>query len=299
MLTVARAIESLEAQLQAHVWLVVDLLEHGEVEAVDAQIETFTSGAQGLREPVFTWHAIVWKAMRAIMAGQLGQGEALAEQALAAGGSAESVAAPQYYAIQLLAIRREQGRMPELEAVARDFVTATPDRPGWRAALADLLLHAGQEDEARVLLDELAAHRFADIPQDGDWMPAIILLSDVITRLRDEARAALLYDLLYPYRHQNVVIGLGAACLGSCCRYLGRLARTAGYSREAAALFERALQANAHLGAVVELAHTQLDYAELIGSGARAQGLVDSAAQTGAQLRLARVARRAAAVAAR
>ena len=44
---------------------------------------------------------------------------------------------------------------------------------------------------------------------------------------------------------------------------------------------------------MVELAHTQLDYAELLGPGARAQDLADAAARTAEQLHLPRVALRA------
>jgi DNA-binding SARP family transcriptional activator len=293
MLTLARTTGSLEAQLQAHAWLVVDLLEQGEVEAVDAQMEAFTSGAQRSRQPVFIWHAMVWKAMRAMLAGRLQEAEALAGEALAAGGTAESVAAPQYHAIQLLGIRREQGRMPELEAPAREFIAAYPGRPAWRAAMADLLIHAERPAEAQRLLDGLAERNFAGIPQDGDWMITITLLSDVVSALGDAPRAAQLYDLLSPYASQNVVIGLGTACLGSSCRYLGRLAAAAGRAQEAEALLQRALEANTRLGAVVELAHTQLDYAQLLGSGARAQDLADAAGRTAARLDLPRVALRA------
>ncbi len=293
MLTVARAIGNPEAQLQAHIWLVVDLLEHGEADAVEAQIESFTAGAQRLRQPVFIWHATVLRAMRAMLSGRLDEAESLAEEALASGGSAEAIAAAQYYAIQLLGIRREQGRMPELEPAARGFVATNPGRPAWQAALADLLVHADQRDEAAALLDEIAAQDFADIPRDGDWMTAATLLSDVITALGDTARAARLYDLLYPYRRQNVVIGLGAACLGSSGRYLGRLAAVAGRDGDAARHFEHALEANARLGALVELAHTQLDYAELLGRGARANRLRDAALHAAQELGLPRVVNRA------
>jgi tetratricopeptide (TPR) repeat protein len=183
--------------------------------------------------------------------------------------------------------------MPELETPARDYMAAYPGRAAWRAALADLLIHADQCDEAQTLLDALADGDFADIPQDGDWMITITLLSDVATALGDAPRAAQLYDLLFPYRRQNVVIGLAAACLGSSCRFLGCLAATAGREQDAAAHFERALDANAQLGAVVELAHTQLDYAQLLGRGARSRGLTDAAARTAEQLGLPRVALRA------
>ena len=61
----------------------------------------------------------------------------------------EGVTAPQYYAIQLLAIRREQGRIGELEAARSGARGANPERLAWRAALATLLCDTGRHDEAR------------------------------------------------------------------------------------------------------------------------------------------------------
>ena len=103
MLTRAREVGNLELELQAHAWLVVDLLEAGDRDAVDAQIEAFTDGAERLRQPLYLWNVLVWRAMRAHLAGQLERAEHLASEALAAGASAEAVTAPQYYAVQLLA----------------------------------------------------------------------------------------------------------------------------------------------------------------------------------------------------
>ena len=127
MLTRAREIGNLELELQAHAWLVVDLLEVGDRDAVDAQIEAFTDGAERLRQPLYLWNVLVWRAMRAHLAGQLDRSEHLAGEALAAGASAEAVTAPQYYSIQLLALRREQDRFGELEGPARQW--SRPSRP--------------------------------------------------------------------------------------------------------------------------------------------------------------------------
>jgi tetratricopeptide (TPR) repeat protein len=202
------------------------------------------------------------------------------------------VTAPQYYAIQLLAVRREQDRMVELEGAARQVVEANPARPAWRAALALLLRQGGQAEEAGDQFDLLAARDFADIPRDGDWMTAIVLISEVAVAFGDGARAALLFELLAPYAEQNVVIGLAAVCMGSAARYLGRLAVVMGREREARQLFEQALAANAALRAPVELAHAQLDYAGVLGSGRRAQELIRAAARTATELNLPAVAHR-------
>ena len=132
---------------------VVDLLEQGSLDAVEAQINAFAAGARELRQPLYIWNAAVWHAMLALLHGQLTKAEDLAREALAAGAHAEAITASQYYAIQLLSIRQEQGRMAELERAAKDFVTAYPTVPAWRAALARLLWQTGQIEEARSELD--------------------------------------------------------------------------------------------------------------------------------------------------
>jgi DNA-binding SARP family transcriptional activator len=296
MLTLARQVGNLELQLQAHAWLVVDLLERGDRDAVDAQMEAFGAGADRLRQPLFEWTSIMWRAMRALLAGAMDRADGLASEALAAGGPAEAVTASQYYAIQLLGIRRDQGRMGELEPAAQRLVAENPERPAWRAALANLLCEEGRLEEAREEFERLAAYDFDDVPKDLDWMIAMTLLSDVCADLGDAERAALLYDKLEPYADVNVVIGLAAVCLGSAASFLGKLADTMGRADLAAEHFERALVANTALLAPGCLARTQVDYARALGPGRRADELLDAAGQAAAQLGLGAVARKVAAL---
>ncbi len=292
MLTRAQGVGDLELQLQAHAWLVVDLLEHGERDAVDAQISAFGAGAEQLRQPLYIWQATVWRAMRALLDGQLEQADELAAEAVAAGAPGESVTAPQYYAMQLLAIRREQGRMGELEEAARRMVDAIPARPAWRAAFANVLLETGRPEEASEQLAVLAANDFEDIPHDGDWMTTVTLLSELSAGLGDEPTAARLYELLTPFAELNVVIGLAALCLGSAARFLGKLAVALGDRRAAEQHFEQAVEANARLKAPLWLAHTRLDYGRALGSGARARGMIDDAREAADLLGLTALRRR-------
>ncbi len=295
LLTRGREAGDLELTLQGHAWLVVDLLEQGNPEAVDAQIEAFSEGADLLRQPLFLWQAAVWRAMQALLAGQLDQADELAAAALNAGSRGDLVTAPQYYAMQLLALRREQGRIGELEQPAREMIRRSPGIVAWNVTLATLLLETGRDDEARAELETLAANDFADIPNDGDWLIATTLLADLSASLGDAARSEILYEMLLPYRDVNVVIGLAAVCLGSAARFLGRLAGAMGRREEAAAHFERALAGNAALGAPVHLAHTQLQFAELLGTAdPEAQRLIALAAATAERLALPAVSRRAA-----
>lgn len=288
MLTCARKAGSLELELQAHAWLAVDLLESGDREAVDAQMESFMGGAERLRQPLFTWHATIWEAMRALLAGELRRAEEHAADALAMG--AASVTAREYHAVQILAIRREDGRMAELEAAERRLVENNAQRPAWRAARAMVLWETGAAAEAQAQIDLLAEHDFADIPLNGDWLTTMALAADVCTGLGDRVTAATLYEQLLPYGRANVVVGLGAVCLGSVATFLGKLAATMGRDREAAEHFEQGLAANGALRAPVCVARTQLEYARMLGPGRRGHELLESAQGTAAQLGLDKLA---------
>ena len=294
MLTAAQAAGDLELQLQAHAWLVVDLLESGDRDGAEAQIASFAAGAEELRQPLFRWQALVWRGMIALLDGALEEAEEAATEALAAGAPGETVTAPIYYLMQILNVRREQMRTGELESALRDAVAANPSRPGWRMALAMLLWETDRPDQAQTALDELAAGEFQDIPSDGEWLPTVAMLSQLATELGDRERANMLYEVLAPYAECNLVRGIGAVCLGPVSRFLGRLAATLGRREEAARHLQAALETADSLRAPVLRAHAQLDYAEALGGGGRAARLIDDAASTARELGLPSVARRAA-----
>ena len=264
-------------------------------QSVDAQIEAFTEGAERLRQPLYLWQAAVWRGMRALLEGHLEEADKLAAQALAIGARAEPVTARQYYAVQLIAIRRDQGRMGELEEAVRQVSEQYPNRIGYRAALALLLSETGRPDEAST---EAASLEVDDIAEDVDWLTTMTMLADLAADVGDAARAERLYALLEPYADVNVVIGLGVVCEGAAARYLGRLAAAIGRPEEAKRHFEHALQRNAALGAPMCLARTQLDYAETLGPprSARARELIESAASAARELDLPALALRAAAL---
>jgi DNA-binding SARP family transcriptional activator len=294
LLRAAREASDSELTLQGHAWLVVDLLESGDRTGVEVQMQAFAVGAERLRQPLYLWNAAVWKAMMAMLDGHLEEAEQLAAAAVSSGIRSEGVTAPQYYAVQLLAIRMEQDRMGELEAPARELVSTNPDRSAWRAGLATLLRQTGRIDAARAEFDVLARDGFTGITRDGDWMVVAALTADLAAGLGDAERSADLYDLLLPYAETNVVIGLGAMCLGSTHRYLGRLALTLGRTDDAIGHLRRAVDANTAMRAVIELAHAQIDLARALPSGTERQSLLALAEAVAAERALPLVARRAA-----
>ena len=288
MLTCARKAGDLELELQAHAWLAVDLLESGDRNAVDAQMESFVAGAERLRQPLFTWHATIWASMCALLAGDLEHAEDLAADALAIG--AGSITARDYHAVQILAIRREDGRMAELDAGIRRLGESYAKRPVWIAAMAMFEWESGRPQKAQAQIDALSERGFADVPLDGDWLTTMALAADVCAGLGDEPTAAIIHELLLPYAAANVVIGLGAACLGSVATFVGRLSAVIGRKREAAELFEQGLAANTALRAPVFIARTELEYARALGPGRRGQELVAAAERAAERLGLDKLA---------
>jgi hypothetical protein len=71
------------------------------------------------------------------------------------------------------------------------------------------LLHgeADRLEEARSEFEQLAVADFTDLPRDLVWLISIAILSEVCAYLRDDARLAMLYDLLLPYAGRTVVVG--------------------------------------------------------------------------------------------
>jgi predicted ATPase/DNA-binding SARP family transcriptional activator len=262
ILRFAREANDAELMLQGHAWLVVDLLEHGDLDSVDAQIDTFERLATQVRQPLYDWQAAVWRAMRALLSGEVEEAERLAEQALATGARAEPLSAGQYYAAQLLEIRREQGRMVELEPALRQLLGQYPNRLAYRAALGILLIETGRPDEAR---DELASLTLAEVPEDVDWLLTMTLLADGYSSLRDSGRSGELYRLLLPYEAANIVIGFAASCDGPVARLLGRLAAVTGKPSEAAGHFERALEMAERLRAPLLKARIEANRAQAAG----------------------------------
>ena len=267
MLTSARKAGDLELELQAHAWLAVDLLESGDRDAVDAQMQSFVAGAERLRQPLFTWHATIWGSMCALLAGDLEHAEDLAADALAIGaGSITRSRLPRGPDPRDPARGRPDGRARCRHPPARRQLRRS-GRCGARRSRCSSGRAASRGGPAD--LDVLSDSGFADVPLDGDWLTTMALAADVCAGLGDEPTAAIIHEQLLPYAQANVVIGLGAVCLGSVATFVGRLAATIGHKREASRAV-RAGPGGEHRAArtVVRRAHRARVRARCSGPGA-------------------------------
>ncbi len=253
-----------ETVLLSHAYRVREFLELGDVAALDRELLAYEKCAEELRMPHHLWHVPALRAMRAMIDGDLERAERLAEEARDSGERAEQQLAAQFYGIQLLQLRRLQGRTDELIPAVRQLVEDFPAIPAWRTALASLLATAGADEEARLELERLAAGDFAAVPRDLQWLPAMSLMGESAALIGDREHGALLYEALLPYEGKVIVPGRAAASSGPVGRVLGMLARVLGRLEDAERHLTRAMETSTGMGDRPYLALSRAELAEVL-----------------------------------
>jgi tetratricopeptide (TPR) repeat protein len=224
-----------------------------------------------------------------LLEGRFDDYEHLAQEALAIGQSLENESTAGIFGMQMFTLRREQGRLREVEPLLRHFVQTEGAR-AWRPGLALIYTELGLSVEATSEFESLAQHDFADLPRDSNWLVSLTYLADICTSLGDRTRASTLYELLLPYFHINVLFANASACYGSASRYLGALAAIMARWDDAERHFEDALAMNSAMGARPWLAHTQYQYARMLlardqaGDSEKAATLLKEALATAREL---------------
>jgi class 3 adenylate cyclase len=254
-----------ERAIHGHYVCLRALLELGDIRGADGESYIYRRLAEELRQHQYIGYAALYRAMRALLEGQLDDGKRLAQEALALGQRSQDPLLAQQFPLQMWAWHWDQGDLEETEDFLRRELEQYPARPLYHAVgIAWIHGERGREAEVRAEFERLAANEFADIPVDLGWHGCIVRLSEVCTFLRDTRRAATLYDLLLPYAGQNVVFGPVAVCYGSASRPLGLLASTMSRWEDAQRHFEDALQMHEKMGARPWVARTQHDYAGML-----------------------------------
>jgi tetratricopeptide (TPR) repeat protein len=193
------------------------------------------------------------------------------------------------YGLQLYVLRREQGRVHEVEELVRRAATDNPTYPIWRCVLVNMLAELGSTDEARAELETLGADGFSSLPFDEEWAVSMCLLAEAAARLGDTGAAAVLYERLLPYA-DRVAISYPEISLGPIARFLGLLATTTAQWHDAEGHFRASLELSARIGARPSLAHTQRDNAQMLlkrgqpGDIEKAGSLLDEAVATYSEL---------------
>jgi AAA ATPase domain len=294
LLAVAGELEDSELAALARHWLLYDLAELGELDEARRRHAELERIAAELQQPLYRHSALAWRGVWAGLAGRFGDAERLAHEAVRLAQAAGDPDAQTHFTAQLVAIRREQGRLdellPEIERSAGGDAAAT----AWRCILPLAYLDAGEPARARAAYDR--ALGAADTrARTMLWLTATSALCEASAELGDADGAARLYADLEPYADRLVQSSFTGSA-GSVHRLLGRAAAAAGRRDDARRHFEAALARHAELKAPALLARTRCDYGELLLQGEdpqRAHQLLRAAAEAAGALGMTGVAARA------
>ncbi len=290
-----------ERMHDGHIWCALAALERGALRAAHSELDAQARLAAELRQPAQNWFGVVLRGTLATFEGRFGDSEQLIPQALELARAAGLIA-ELYGTLQLWALRRDQGRLEEIEQPVAELVRRFPAYEVLRCVHLHAAAELGRERAAREELHALAADAFATLPRNDDWLFSLCLLADVSHELNDAGLASSIYRLLLPYADRNAV-NPPAACIGIVSRSLAVAAAVLERWSEAEHHFQCALRANSEMGARPWVARTNLDWAESLltrdapGDRERAAGLAGQAGRIAHDLGMPVIAGRAEALA--
>jgi AAA ATPase domain len=269
-LALAGELGALELAALARHWLLYDLAELGDLEEARRRHAELERVADELQQPLYRHSSLAWRSVWATLAGRFQEAEQIARESLRLAEHAGAPDAHTHFTAQLVAVRREQGRLhellPEIERLAIDGPAAT----AWRSLLPLAWLDAGDRTQAQAAYDRALGGDVATIPRNMLWLTAMASLAEAAARLGDSGGGAQLFSVLEPYA-DRLVQWTFTGNAGSVHRLLGRAAAVAGRRDPARAHFEAALARHAALGTAPLLTRTQCDYGEFLLRGTRAE----------------------------
>ncbi|HZN13504.1 MAG TPA: AAA family ATPase [Acidimicrobiales bacterium] len=249
-------------RLDGHVVRATTRLEQGDLPGFIADTAALELLAERLHWWAADWWADNFRVTEATLLGQFEEAEVRAEAQFKKG--AQDVNAFNAYSAQIFTVRREMGRLDDIEPVMAEAVAANPSLIAFRCALALTWTDLGRDDDAATELDALAQDDFALLPRDVGYTSCLALLSETAAALGAPDHAARLGELLAPHAGRIVVGGMGIVCLGAVDRYLGMLAASCERGAEAAAHYAAAAELETALGTPPSLARTQYWWGRLL-----------------------------------
>jgi hypothetical protein len=246
-------------------WLLYDLAELGELEEARRRHAELEQIAGELQQPLYRHSSLAWHGVWAALAGRFEEAERIARESVRLAENAGDPDARTHFTAQLVAVRREQGRLHELLPDIERRAGFEPAASPWRCLLPLAYLDAGDLAYAQAAYDSALAGGLPGIPRTMLWLTSMGSLAEAAAQLGDAETCARLYAELEPHAELLMQWSFTGSA-GSVHRVLGRTAAVAGLPDRARAHFEAAIDRHAALGAEPLLARTRCDYGELLGS---------------------------------
>ena len=280
-----------ELAMDARNWRSAMLEELADFERADVDLASVERWATESRRPFFTGLTAMRRAERALLEGRYHDAEYEAGQMLTAGSDSPDFFSA--YGAQLLLMRRDQGRLAEIDALIAGQLAEAPHVPAWQVAQVIVDNALGRRSAACHRLAALTARRVAGLPRDWLWLLTTTLLADVCADLGVLEAAAELHAVLSRYSGKVAILAHGIAASGAIDGPLGRLETMRQDWGAAERHLAAAMALNRRIGAGPALARTQLSYAELLlrrgrpGDRGQAAGLLDEASARASRLGMA------------
>jgi tetratricopeptide (TPR) repeat protein len=294
LVAVASDANLLERELVGRHLHMIDRFETGDVSGVDDGFARCETLATELGQHSLSVQLAWFCAMRKMLSGDFEESERLTQHAFEQNLSSNESAAWMALGAQLFHLRREQGRLGEIEDVARQALTTQPHvGTTWRIALATILVESRRFDEARALVDEVTAGNLEQLRNALLRPIEIRELAEQIAVLEHREAAAVVDAHLDQFAGEVMLLGTGHLCAGPTSFARGLVLRTLGRTDDAIEQLAHAVQIADALGARPHsvrarwwLGRTLVDRGAP-GDAERARPMLQSAATEAAGLGLA------------
>ena len=234
-------------------------INDGDIEEVDRCLAITDTLVKQLGQPTLAWGHNFLAATRAQIAGEVDRAEQLANLALQIGTESGEPDAFLLYGTQFMAASWQRGTMGMLIPLVQQAIAENPGVPGLPAALAVAHLEAGENDEARRVLERGLE---STTRQDGAWLTETTMFAEVAVECRVTDAAMYLFELLSPWANQ--VSSSGITAEGPVSHYLGGLAAVLGRYDEADAYFAQSAAFCDQVGAKLFAARTNLSWGRML-----------------------------------
>ena len=269
-------------------------VEAGDLALADEALSALAGVSLEIRDVNLAYNARMIQSARAGIAGRLDEAERLADEMLELGMSARQRTAPVYHIGLRFHVYLHQGRLAELVDTLAYAAEKYPAVQSLSAGLALALAEEGRIDESAAVLAPFATTHFGGLRFDRDWLVSMACFGRAAWYAGDAAAAAIVRDLIVPYRGQfvnNITVWMGL--VDGCVALLDD---TVGDHDEADRNFAAAVEAHRRLPAPAMLATTLADWGHVLvrrGDTATARPLLDEACRLAGELGLRRVHERA------
>ena len=264
MLALAEQADDPERSVDAHTMLCLSFIDQGRLDRARAELDEIARIAKRIGQPAQLWLSAAPRAVIELAVGNYAEAERLMASETAEGHPTtpahDDVSAARMHRFLLA---RERGTIADEEASVRASVADFTWYPLHRAALANLLLDLGRDEEAAAVLEALAVDDFAVIHEDNEWLIGMTLAAEAAARLRMRDAASVLYRKLLP-RAEAHAVGHPEGSMGSSSRYLGLLAAALDDDDAAVRHLDEAVRHNARMGLRPWTAHAQADLSDAL-----------------------------------